>query len=229
MKGYFPAKVIDNVDTKKQGRVKIKIEHLHFDFTDDMLPWAMQSSLSTGGSDSYGSSSIPEIDSYLWIWFEDTDVFYRQPYYIMDLQFTGKQPHNLFETNIKSALGSASSYPNTKYTYYKNGICIGVDSSSDNPEIFIYHPSATIFIDNAGKVKITSTEIELLGGTTASEATVLGETLQTLIENMLIGIEAITVTNPETTTPIPINNIATFTQLRTTTLPTILSENIKNN
>ena len=37
---------------------------------NDMLPWAIQSSLSTGGSNLFGSSSIPEIDSFVWVWFE---------------------------------------------------------------------------------------------------------------------------------------------------------------
>lgn len=221
MQGFYPAQVIDNNDTEKLGRIKIKVEHLHYGFSNDMLPWAMQSSLSTGGSDLFGSSSIPETDSFVWVWFEDVDTMLRQPYYICDLQFTGKQPHNLFESNVKSTLESSATYPNAKYTYYKNGICIGVDSSSDNAEIFIYHPQAFIFINKNG-------ELTLKAGTTTVEKSVLGETLQTLLSDLLdkIIIHAHPTAVGPTLAP---NNAADFTLLKTINLPKILSPKIKNN
>jgi hypothetical protein len=172
MKGYYPAQVIDNNDLSKKGRVKIKIEHLHWGFNDDMLPWAKQSSLATGGSDEYGSSNIPEKDSFIWVWFEDVDQFMTQPYYSFDIHFSDYHPHNLFEDNVKSSIGSSSNYPNAKYTYYPNGVCIGVDSSSNNAEIFIYHPSAYIFINKNGI-------LEMKAGTVATEFAMLGETLKT--------------------------------------------------
>lgn len=167
MRGYHPAKVIDNNDPKKQGRVKIKIEHIHYGFSNEMLPWARQSSLSTGGSNTYGESSIPEANSYLWVWFEEVDVFYKQPYYVADLQFAGKHPHGLFESNVKTGLGSASVYPNTKYTYYKNGICIGVDSSSGNAEVFVYHPAGfKILINKNGYMNYTDPKNTIVSSST---------------------------------------------------------------
>ena len=223
MKGYYPAKVINNVDIKQQGRVQIKIEHLHYNFTPPMLPWARQSSLSTGGSALYGSSSIPEIDSYVWVWFEDVDVFMKTPYYMADIQFAGSHPHGLFGTNVASSLGSTSVYPNTKYTYYANGICIGVDSSAGNPEIFIYHPSAHIFINSLGI-------IEFKGGSTATQFSVLGETLQTVLGKLVDGILALTVicAAPTVASSVPVN-AATFTAIKTVDLPSLLSTTIKNN
>lgn len=229
MKGFFPAKVINNNDTKKKGRVQIKIEYLHYNIADDFLPWAIQSHASIGSTDEFGSSFIPENNSFVWVWFEDIDEMYRQPYYICDVHFSNKHPHNLFEDNIKSPLGSASVYPNTKYTYYPNGICIGVDSSTDNPEIFLYHPSANIFIDKDGKVKITAVEIESLAGGTPSESSILGETLKGVLDAILDELALTTVTNPETGSPVPINNAANFTIIKNTQVPTILSPNIKNN
>lgn len=154
MQGFYPAKVIDNNDTDKSGKVKIRIEHLHWGFNDEMLPWAISSSLSTGGSNSFGKSNIPEINSYVWVWFEDTDIMLRYPYYNSDLQFESYHPHVLFDSNIKSKIGSIGNYPNIKFTYYKNGICIGVDSSS-NKEIFVYHSTGVYFlINNSGEVHI---------------------------------------------------------------------------
>ena len=181
MQGFFPAKVINNNDTKKKGRVQIKIEHLHYGIADKELPWAKQSSLTTGGSNSHGSSFIPEKNSFIWVWFEDVDEFMRHPYYIADIHFSNLHPHNLFETNVKSKIGSASVYPNTKYTYYPNGICIGVDSSSSNAEVFIYHPQAYFFIDKAGVVTIQS-------GTTTVQKMSLGENVSALFGAILDGI-----------------------------------------
>ena len=231
MKGFYPAKVINNDDTKKQGRVQIKIEHLHYGIIDNELPWAYQSSLATGGSDTHGQSSIPENDSFVWVWFEDVDEFLRHPYYLADIHFSNLHPHNLFEDNVKSSLGSASEYPNTKYTYYPNGICIGVDSSSSNKEIFIYHPSAYFFIDNDGVVTIKA-------GSTSVQKMSLGENVSALLGAILDGIAAITVADAGTpAAPAgtwPITNIATFTALKTqyigesATTP-IISTNIKNN
>lgn len=232
MQGFFPAKVINNNDTKKKGRVQIRINHLHYGISDLELPWAKQSSLGTGGSGTHGVSNIPEKDSFVWVWFEDVDELLRQPYYSMDIHFSNLHPHNLFEDNVKSGLGSASVYPNTKYTYYPNGVCIGVDSSPGNKEIFLYTPTAFIFIDKNGKIKIKATEIELVAGTTSSEKSVLGETLKSTLEAILDGIAAITVL--DTGTPAvpagtwPISNIATFTGIKSN-IATILSPKIKNN
>lgn len=232
MQGPFPAKVINNNDTKKKGRIQIKIEHLHYNIKNSELPWAKQYSLATGGSGTYGKSSIPENNSYVWIGYEDVDELMRQPYYLADIHFSNLHPHNLFENNIKSSIGSAAAYPNAKYTYYPNGICIGVDSSSGNKEIFIYHPTASIFIDKNGKIKIKATEIELLGGTTPSESSILGETLKTTLEAILDQIIAhthpyINVAAPAVTSP-P-GNAAAFTLIKTTQVPTTLSLKIKNN
>ena len=232
MQGYFPAKVINNNDTKKKGRVQIRIEHLHFDsatgISDKELPWAIQSCHSTGGSNLHGSSFIPENNSFVWVWFEDTDPFLRQPYYSMDIHFSDFHPHGLFESNVKSGLTSASAYPNTKYTYYPNGICIGVDSSTANPEIFLYHPKASIFIDKSGKVKITAVDIEIKGGTVALEKSVLGETLQTVLGKLIDQILAITVPTGVGPSGTPIN-AAAFTAIKTVDVPTILSTHVKNN
>ena len=236
MQGFYPAKVVNNNDTKKKGRVQIRIEHLHYDISDLELPWAYQSSLATGGSGTHGSSFIPEEDSYVWVWFEDIDEFLRHPYYLCDIHFSNLHPHNLFETNVKASLGSSSAYPDTKYTYYPNGICIGVDSSLSNKEVFIYHPLASIFINNTGKIKIKAVEIELLGGATSSESSVLGQTLKGVLDATLTAITAHTHTYidtvvatpiPKTTTP-PLNAVD-FQNIQALQVPKTLSPKIKNN
>lgn len=221
MKGLYPAKVINNNDPKKKGRVQIKIEHLHYGFSNEMLPWAHQSNKGLGGSDQFGSSIIPENDSFVWIWFEEVDTFFKRPYYLCDIHFSNHHPHNLFEENIKSNVTSESEYPNTKYIYFKNGICIGVDTNAQNPEVFIYHPGAYVFINKNG-------EIHLKGGTTALESSVLGETLKVVLDKIIDEINLITVPTGTGPSGTPIN-AAAFTAIKNDDIPTILSEKVKNN
>jgi len=168
---FHYATVVENVDPDKLGRVQIKIKYLHDACDDALLPWAKQFSLTTGGSATYGSSSIPEVDSLVWVWFPD-EADLKKPYYIADIQLKGMSPHMLFEDNVKSKItGFASAYPDVKFQYLKNGICFGA-TSGDNPEYFIVHPTgAVIYINkdgdidikdkNANEVKMTTTGINI--------------------------------------------------------------------
>lgn len=214
------ADVIDNNDSEKKGRVKIKIPYLYKNTTDDLLPWATQFCIGGGGSNEYGKSFIPEKDSKVWIGFYDEPDM-QKPFYIADIQLSEIHPHNLFEDSVKSEIESSSSYPNTKYTYYKNGICIGVDSSGDSPEIFVYHPSGSYF-------KIDDNGCYLKSGSVAYEKMLKGETVKQFFDDLLTAIVAITVTNPETSSPIPINNIPQFELLRAQLINLLSEKNYSN-
>ena len=155
MTNLYQAQVVDNNDPDKAGRVKIKVPGIHSNVPEDLLPWAKQKTLFLGGSNTHGKSSIPEIDSLVWIAFDDP-IDYLRPFYDADIQLNKFNPHKLFDTNVKSAItGFSSSYPDVKYEYYKNGICVAISSSDDSPEIAIYHPTGTnIFINKDGKINI---------------------------------------------------------------------------
>ena len=201
------ADVIDNNDLEKKGRVKIKIPYMHKDTHPDLLPWATQFMVGGGGSSDYGKSLIPEEESKIWVGFYD-EVDFKKPFYLADIVLSGIHPHTIFEDNVKSKIESDSQYPNTKYTAYKNGVCVGVDSSEDNPEIFMYHPTGTFFrVDNTGNTYLKA-------GSGDYEKMLKGETVKQFFDDLLTAIVAITVTNPETTSPIPINNIPQFELLR---------------
>ena len=214
------ADVIDNNDPDKKGRIKIKIPYLHEGLSNDLLPYATQFLIGGGGSNDYGKSFIPENNSKVWIGFYDKEDM-KLPFYIADIQLSEIHPHNLFEDNVKSEIESSSSYPNTKYTYYKNGICIGVDSSDSNAEIFVYHPSGSYFkIDNSGKSYLKT-------GTGTFEKMLKGETFKTMLDNILTAIQAITVTDPQSSSLLPINNVAQFALIQAQ-IDTILSPNSFN-
>lgn len=231
MKDLWEAEVIDNNDPLQAGRIKIKIPTLHAKVDEENLPWAKQFSLFSGGSNTYGQSFIPEIGSLVWVQF-DNDKDYLKPFYIADIHLNNFHPHKLFDTNIKSHIsGFSSVYPDIKYTYYKNGVCIGVSSNADTPEVFIYHPEgAYTFIDSDGKIWNNSpVGICNKGGSASVEPTLLGTQLKTTLENLIDAISAITVTctAPGNPSSVPIN-VAAFTLIKTN-LATILSQMNTNN
>ena len=153
-----PTNAATGIDKTKNGRVQIYIEAYHRDISSELYPWALPAKDGTGGSSSFGVSCIPEIGSFVWVFFED-EAFHRNPFYVWDFNPSGLNPHNLYESNVKSTVGAASSYPDVKYIYLKNGICIAVSSNASNPEITIYHPSGTYaFIDKVGLLKYNGAE-----------------------------------------------------------------------
>jgi len=156
MKQFHYARIIDNNDVELQaGRVKIQIPYLHADVEEDLLPWAKQMTLFSGGSGSHGKSQIPEIDSWVWVVFDNEDDFLK-PFYIADVHLNNFNPHLLFAKNIASKVTTVTSkYPDVKFNYYPNGICIGVSSNTATPEVFIYHPKGTqASIDKNGNIDI---------------------------------------------------------------------------
>jgi hypothetical protein len=149
----YSALVKDNNSPDKDGKIKIYIEALHHGISDSLLPWALPAKEGTGGSNTYGVSCIPENNSYVWIYFED-ERWHRNAFYTWDLNLNKVNPHSLFNDNVKSSVGASTAYPDVKYIYLKNGICIALSSNSSTPEITIYHPSASLFIDKSGNVDI---------------------------------------------------------------------------
>jgi hypothetical protein len=226
MKNFNYAKVIDNDDNNATdgiiaGRIKIQVPHIHGDTDETLLPWAKPMNLFSGGSGTYGKSSTPEIDSWVWVIFDD-DIDFLRPFFIADISLNAMHPHMLFENNIKSKItGWSSSYPDVKYSYYKNGICTAVSSNESNPEAAIYHPAGSyIWMNKNG-------DIEIKAGSVTTEKSVLGETLKTKIEALIDAINAITVNTPVGVSSVP-NNVATFTQIKSA-LSEILSTTVKNN
>jgi len=249
IKEFHYAKIVSNKDSDEAGRVSIRIAHLHDKVTDDLLPWAKPFASGFGGSTSFGKSEIPEENSLVWVLFENERDFLI-PYYIADVNLNEFHPHSLFYDNVKSSIdGFSSSYPDVKYTYYKNGICTAISSNSSSPEIVIYHPKGSyLFINSSGdillngatkvdittktdislssdtKIDITSkTGINLETGSTTTESMVLGTKLTTFLNSLLAAIALIKSTAPGT--PVDASSVAALSAM----IPTLLSTLNKNN
>lgn len=142
------------------GAVQIYVEPIMNGWEEDHYPWAYPDTAGTGGSSDFGTSNIPEEDSFIWVWYERED--FKNWFYGGAVNNSEISPHDLFMTNVQAELLSQSIYPNAKYMYFKNGICVGVDSSDTNPEIFMFHPQgASLFIDNLGQVFVDGLKVFL--------------------------------------------------------------------
>ena len=148
-KNLHIAKVIDNNSTEKNGRVKIYIPYMHEGIKNDFLPEALPFTQFVGGSSDHGISLIPENDSYVWVFFED-EKLQMNPFYIGNVNTDTTNPNTLFEDNIKDEVGMEGIYPNVKFLYTKNGICLAINTTPNEAEIVIYHPKAYIYIDKNG-------------------------------------------------------------------------------
>jgi len=152
IKNLHIAKVIDNNDPDKKGFVKIYIPYMHFEIANNLLPWAIPFQNFLGGSITAGISIIPEIDSYIWVFFEDEEI-HKNPFYVGNVVNQDVNISALFEDNIKSSLGSESSYPNNKFLITDNGICIGFSTETGKPEVWVYHPKSYLFINKDGNLE----------------------------------------------------------------------------
>lgn len=205
-KNLHIAKVINNNNSDENGKVTIYIPYMHKGIKNSLLPEALPFTYFLGGSSSFGVSNIPEKNSYIWVFFED-DILNHNPFYIGNVNNEDTNPHKLFKNEIRSKIGSSGNYPDVKFIYAPNGICIGIVTTSSTPEVFIYHPkNSHIFIDSNGNIEIKS-------GSGVLESMVLGETLKEWLELHTHG------TGVGPSTP----------PVEAATLITILSPKIKNN
>lgn len=194
------AKVIDNnslnsSDAIANGSVKIYIPDLMDGVSDSSLyPWAKPFHSSTGGSSEHGLSCIPEIDSFVWVWYEDP-LFKKKPFYISDVQLKEMSAAELFDTEVKSSItGFSSNYPDVKFLHLKNGINIAVSSSDSTPEISIFHPTGSyIFMDSTGNIS--------LKGATGStvQPMILGTSFLTALSTFLSGLNPTTLATQAST------------------------------
>lgn len=161
---WFRAKVVDNDDPKKEGRIRPMIEPLWGDLDVDEIPWAIPArSMFQGGSDQdYGSFSVPKVDSWVHIEFEHNDP--NRMIYKKDVYFEGTTPDRFqgkeddvfdeIESNLidDEPSTSISDYPDSSGFISESGIVV---EYSDEPRILIFHPSGFRFeiLENGDHVK----------------------------------------------------------------------------
>ena len=142
--GNYRAKVVDVSDPLLAGRIKIQVYPVMKDIEAEDLPWAVPAMpLFSGAGAGYGSFCVPAMDSFVFCFFENGDMY--QPVYFAEAQ-----------TGLHGIPASAkTNYPNRKVLKTKNGIEIIVDDTKGHETISILHPKgSSIVFDEDGKVKI---------------------------------------------------------------------------
>jgi len=181
----YHATVLDNNDPKTMGRVKIKVESLMDDCSDDMCPWASQFHLEVGGmtiEDSatpYGSIKTPVIGSLVWIFFADEEN-YKQPFFLSGISLgamnlIGNAKVTLAIQTIINAMiavpppALTTAYPNLHYTLYPNGLVVGISNDKTNADCFVLNINAGSFMsmNTAGSIHMKGTSVTIQGTTGA--------------------------------------------------------------
>ena len=154
--GFYRALVVDNDDPDQLGRVKIRIPGVlgtGDQIPVNYLPWAVPAtSIFTGSGSDYGNFAVPEVGSYVFVFFEAEDIY--QPVYFAEAP---TKLHGLPSERT-------TNYPYRKVLKTKNGLIILVDDFSK--EIQINHPTgASLKIDSSGNVTIIGGAIIIQGTT----------------------------------------------------------------
>lgn len=163
---YDAGKVVNNIDPLRAGRVQIRVparmgdptKSLEF-WPDAVLPWAYDED--GGGSNLYGTSDTPPIGTLVWVRFDDPGQW-RHPYYRMGINLLRHNPHGLFDLNVRTKLAgpgggwSTALGPNTKFRYFRNGVCFAVSDDPTSPEFVAMHPSGLfVHVTRAGVMTVT--------------------------------------------------------------------------
>lgn len=149
--GFHRGLVKDNVDPKKQGRIKVCVPTLFEGIDSQYLPWAvpaMPFSFGGGAGSGTGCFCVPEVNTTVWVFFEGED--YNQPVYFAAAP---DGVHGL-PTEI------STNYPNRRVVKTASGITIYVDDT--DREIMVTHPTEKYMkMDGSGNVVVNGENINL--------------------------------------------------------------------
>lgn len=149
--GNYRGKVLDTNDPDELGRIKVQVFGVFDEIETASLPWAVPANpLFAGSGNGFGYFAVPEVDSYVWCFFEAGDLY--QPVYFAEAL---SKVHGLpVERQID--------YPHTKVMKTKNGIVITINDKSGSEEIKVVHPTGSyLVIDKDGNITIKGTVVNI--------------------------------------------------------------------
>lgn len=161
--GMYRGIVVNNLDPELVGKLQIRVLPMFQTIEDALLPWAIPAMpISSGAGLGTGTFSIPLIGTFVWVFFEEGDIY--QPVYFAEAQNAG--------FGIPSDVQSG--YPNTRAMVFPSGIKIIVDDNATS--ISIVHPTQSIItMDALGKITISSASGIDIAAVTNVAITALGE------------------------------------------------------
>ena len=147
--------VIDNVDTDKQGKCKLRVLPEMIGMDEDKLPWCRPFLGKGNGNQNLGTHEIPEIDEYVKCLVRDN--FWKQIEYISGDFVTGFYPYSVWENKASSMSElNSMSYPQPSFMKaLPDGSIIFYNSETGEKGIYDSHGSYSIF-DSSGNIIINS-------------------------------------------------------------------------
>ena len=157
--GNYRGKVVSNADSSMLGRIKVEVLGVLDGISAVNLPWAVPAfPIFSGAGSNFGSFAVPEVNSYVWCFFERGDVY--QPVYFAEA------PDGIHGLPSERT----TNYPDRKVWKTPNGITVIVDDA--DLEIYVNHPSGTsVVIDTNGKITLTGGDITISGEAVVIEGT----------------------------------------------------------
>lgn len=164
--GIYRGKIIDNIDPDQLGRCKIQVYPMFSEITEaEELPWVKPAMpLFEGAGTGIGSFCVPDIDTFVFCFFEEGDIY--QGVYFAEAQTAGKGLPSDIVTN----------YPNRKVIKTSSGITFITDDTAKQVivktvggivgtiddialTVKLEHPTGTyILVDATGKVHIVAVD-----------------------------------------------------------------------
>jgi len=148
--GIYRGKVVSTSDPDQVGRIKVQVFGI---FDESMeaanLPWAVPAyPISTGAGSEYGYWAVPEVGSFVFVFFEGQDVY--QPVYFAEA------PSKVYGQPSERTVN----YPTRKILKTKNGIVLYIDDT--DKVIKIDHPSGkSVQIDGNGNITIVGADVTI--------------------------------------------------------------------
>lgn len=211
--GDYIGEVADNVDPDKLGRVKLKVPAIYGNDVHDY--WATAKGMPNGSRE--GMFWIPKIGDSVMVTFENGNC--RFPMWQHGYWGTKDDKGNSVVAGLYDENGS----PTKRQLTTSGGQTFLFDDK--NKLIDIIDCNGQHITMDKDAITLLGDKLIALGAKDASHKAVLGDKEKAVWDAVLDAIAAITVTVAGT--PTPINNIASFTTIKSTQVPQILSQLVK--
>lgn len=157
--------VEDNIDPKEAGRVKIRVFGVYDDIPLDHIPWAEYADPLMGGQSGIGGIIVPDIDSKVWVFFEQGNHMY--PVYFAGAPSHTDMPLEKDKDTYPDdpehwGKEASAEYPHNKVFRTKSGHVIEIDDTPDNERIRISHRTGTqrIIFENGDLYELVVGNVE---------------------------------------------------------------------
>ena len=140
--GKYRGIVIDNADPEKRARLKLRIPSV---LADQDTDWALPC-LPYGGLDQQGMFMVPDVDSQIWVEFEEGDI--HRPIWV----------GTFWQQESDVPEDAAKEEPTTRLFQTKSGHILQFDDEEGEEQFRLFHPAdAEMLIDKNGTISLRDT------------------------------------------------------------------------